>query len=151
MQSFTQTLCVVYTYFWGLSLLGDAVKSAESEGFFGLAHDDDWLVSCFRSPWTVLWDLCWVGSNFGQRDRQKLILPTPVQVLTTWLSWRIDCTHIPVNAPSEHEFVCVLRKNFHSINMQVIWDVQMLGECGLDQLMTTNDILQTWWGWGTEW
>jgi len=37
----------------------------------------------------------------------------------------IDCTHITIKAPSQDEFVYVNRKQFHSINVQIICDAQM--------------------------
>ena len=38
----------------------------------------------------------------------------------------IDCTHIAIKAPSQNEFVYVNRKHFHSINVQIICDAQIL-------------------------
>ncbi|XP_061574215.1 putative nuclease HARBI1 [Cololabis saira] len=37
----------------------------------------------------------------------------------------IDCTHIAIKAPSVDEFAYVNLKNFHSINVQIIWDAPM--------------------------
>lgn len=37
----------------------------------------------------------------------------------------IDCTHIAIRAPSEHEFAYVNRKHVHTINVQVICDAHM--------------------------
>lgn len=38
----------------------------------------------------------------------------------------IDCTHIAIRAPSENEFAFVNRKHFHSLNVQVICDADMV-------------------------
>ena len=40
----------------------------------------------------------------------------------------VDGTHIPIIAPPENEYMYVNRKNFHSINVQVICDTGMLFE-----------------------
>ncbi|XP_059928879.1 putative nuclease HARBI1 [Gadus macrocephalus] len=37
----------------------------------------------------------------------------------------IDCTHIAIRAPSEHEFAYVNRKHVHTINVQVVCDAHM--------------------------
>ncbi|XP_047740639.1 putative nuclease HARBI1 [Hyalella azteca] len=36
----------------------------------------------------------------------------------------IDCSHIPIKAPTEDEEIYVNRKKFHSINIQVVCDAQ---------------------------
>ncbi|XP_050687164.1 putative nuclease HARBI1 [Eriocheir sinensis] len=38
----------------------------------------------------------------------------------------IDCTHIPIKAPIENEHIYVNRKSFHSLNVQVICNAEML-------------------------
>lgn len=38
----------------------------------------------------------------------------------------IDCTYVAIRAPREEEYAFVNRKHFHSINVQIICDVQMV-------------------------
>lgn len=38
----------------------------------------------------------------------------------------IDCTHVAIKAPSENEYAFVNRKQFHSINVQIICDANLI-------------------------
>lgn len=38
----------------------------------------------------------------------------------------IDCTHVAIKAPSENEYAFVNRKQYHSINMQIICDADTI-------------------------